>query len=136
MPPERREELLLVDIVDRADTVAAALARFEGEDLDEDDVVKSAVLWSTAVIGEAANRLPTEFCARHPEIDWRRVIGFRNLVLHAYDRVDPSIVLVIARERVPELRQRVMSILKAEFPLAAKAVEEHETGRGSDRNRG
>ena len=34
------------------------------------------------VIDQAANRLPDEFTARHPEIDWRRIVDLRNRIIH------------------------------------------------------
>jgi uncharacterized protein with HEPN domain len=128
MPPERRIELPLVDIVDRADAIAEALTRLVGDDLAEDDPIRSSVLWSLTIIGEAVSRLPGDFRARHPDVEWGRITGFRNLVVHAYEQIAGSILEVTARERVPELRRQVEAILRAEYPLAAKAVDEHRRG--------
>ena len=54
--------------------------------------------------------------------------GFRHFVVHAYEHIDPSIVEVTARERVPPFRTRVMEILETEFPLVARALSEHQEG--------
>ena len=59
---------------------------------------------------------------------WVQVAGFRNFVVHAYEHIDPSIVEVTARERVPPFRTRVMEILETEFPLVARALSEHQEG--------
>jgi uncharacterized protein with HEPN domain len=123
MPPDRRIELLLFDIIERADAIASSLERLGGDDLAEDDTVRSAVLWSLAMIGEASNRLPEPFRTAHPEVEWSRIIGFRNFVMHTYESIDASILDVTSRERVPELRNKVVGILGSEYPLAAQALD-------------
>ena len=44
------------------------------------------------VIGEAACRFPEEFKEQHPGIDWYRIRGFRNRIVHDYFGIDYSIV--------------------------------------------
>lgn len=130
MPRERPLELLLLDIVERADAVAAALERLGDSDLEDDDVIRSAILWSLAIMGEAANRLPDDVRNAHPGVEWGRVIGFRNFVVHTYERIAGSIVEVTARERVPELRDDVSAILRSEYPLVARALDENNGEKG------
>jgi uncharacterized protein with HEPN domain len=91
MPPDtapRREELLLVDMIERTRAIADAIEGRTRSDLDVDDVLTGAVLWSLVVMGEAASRLPAEFVSRHADLPWRQVTGFRNLVVHAYERIE------------------------------------------------
>jgi hypothetical protein len=56
------------------------------------------------VIGEAAARLTTAFGEAHPVVEWRDVVGFRNIAVHAYFAVNWEIVWVTATEDVPMLR--------------------------------
>ncbi len=46
------------------------------------------VLWELAIIGEAANRTSPELRDRHPEVPWTDIIKMRNILVHAYDRID------------------------------------------------
>lgn len=130
MPPERAPALLLVDIPERADAIAEALQRLGEQDLAQDDVARSAVLWSLAIIGEAAARMPAAFRQQHPEIEWNRVAGFRNFIVHTYERINESILDETARQRVPVLQAHVHRILRDEFPLVADALERHEKDEG------
>lgn len=95
-------------------------------ELEHDDALRSAVLWSLSVIGEAAGRLTADLRASHADIEWPQIIGFRNFVVHRYQSVEPSILDVTARERVPFLRTRVMTVLASEYPIAAQALIERE----------
>jgi hypothetical protein len=36
------------------------------------------------VIGEAAARLPQAFREAHPQVEWRDIVAFRNIAVHAY----------------------------------------------------
>jgi uncharacterized protein with HEPN domain len=76
-----------------------------------DDVdIQDAVLWRLETLAEATNRLTPELKARHPEIRWRAIYGFRNIAAHGY--LDLQI-------------DRVWEIIEAHLP-ALKAVVEHE----------
>ena len=51
-----------------------------------------AVIRNFEIIGEAANRLPEDFKDDHNNIDWHRIRGFRNRIVHDYIGIDFSIV--------------------------------------------
>ena len=120
----RREELLLIDLVERADAVATAIRGANVEMLVRDERVQATVMWPLVLIGEAARRLPDGFRVSHPDVPWDRINGFRNVALHAYETLDLYEVWRIAVEDVPALREQVLVILRAEFPLAARSLEE------------
>lgn len=55
----------------------------------------SAVERQFEVLGEAARRISTEFQQAHPDIDWQRIIGLRNIISHRYDDVRQEILWTI-----------------------------------------
>ncbi len=55
-------------------------------------MVQDAVIRNLEVIGEASNKLSEETKALAPDIDWRRVVGLRNVLIHAYRDVDTEAV--------------------------------------------
>jgi uncharacterized protein with HEPN domain len=68
-------------------------------------MVVDAVCRNLEIIGEAASKLDPEFRQAHGEIPWRNIIGTRNLLIHAYDQVDPAILGGIVERDIPELAQ-------------------------------
>jgi uncharacterized protein with HEPN domain len=56
--------------------------------------------------------LDPEFRQAHGEIPWRSVIGTRNLLIHAYDQVDPAVLGGIVERDIPELARAVERMLK------------------------
>ena len=64
------------------------------------------------IVGEALNRLRRshpEHAARLPDL--HRIIGFRNIPVHAYDAVAPEDVWDYARNDPPELRRAAQALL-------------------------
>ena len=55
------------------------------------------------IIGEAANRVPKDVQAQFPQIPWSAIIGMRNILVHAYDSIDPAKLWHAATVSVPEL---------------------------------
>jgi uncharacterized protein with HEPN domain len=112
----RPERLYLTDIVEAVDSIRDFLDGVQESKFLSDDLIRSAVLQKLTVIGEAAARLPTEFCERHPQIPWRDIVAFRNIAVHAYFAVEWPIVWVAATEEAPLLRDQAAEILVQEFP--------------------
>lgn len=111
----RREELYLKDIVEAADAISSFLAGCSREAFMQDELRRSAVLHKLTIIGEAAARLPKEFCDLHQQVEWPEIVGFRNIVVHEYFAVDWAIVWVAATVEAQQLKEQVLQILTAEF---------------------
>lgn len=64
------------------------------------------------VISEAVRALPPELLAKHPTIEWQKIIGIGNLLRHEYFRIDPATMWEIATERLPELEPVIEAMLR------------------------
>jgi uncharacterized protein with HEPN domain len=62
------------------------------EDFISDDKTTDAVVRNFEIIGEATRRVPENFKADHPEIEWRGMTGSRNRIIHEYFGVNYEIV--------------------------------------------
>lgn len=111
----RPEQLYLTDIVAAAEAIARFIADVSRAEFFADELRQSAVLQKLIVIGEAAARLPTEFTATHPEIEWRDIVGFRNIAVHEYFAVNWKIVWFAATQDAPQLQAQVAHILTTEY---------------------
>ncbi len=56
------------------------------------------------VIGEAAKRVSPESRALLGELDWKRICGMRDVLIHEYIGVDLEQVWTVASTRIPELQ--------------------------------
>ena len=81
------------------------------ENLIDDAVLQRACVRSIEVIGEATKKIPEDFRATHPHIEWRKMAGMRDRLIHDYFGVDYYIVWEVARNKAPTLCQQVEDLL-------------------------
>ncbi len=106
-----RDPASILDIVLACRRVARFVEGRIREDLDRDEILRNAVLYVIAVIGEAATRLSLEFRQDHPEIPWREIIGTRNRIIDGYDQVRLEIIWDIATPKAELLLEQLEPLL-------------------------
>ena len=82
------------------------------EDFITDKKTHDAVLRSFQVIGEAANNLDEELINYQTDIEWEKVIGMRNFIIHEYFGVDLKIVWTTIKEDLPAFKENIEKLLQ------------------------
>jgi uncharacterized protein with HEPN domain len=107
----RRDPKLLVgDILDSASKILSYTEGFSFEEFIKDSKTVDAVIRNFEIIGEAANRLPEDFKDRYHDIDWLRIRGFRNRIVHDYFGIDYTIVWTIKDSFLPTMIAQLQPI--------------------------
>ncbi|MBN1584334.1 MAG: DUF86 domain-containing protein [Anaerolineae bacterium] len=75
-------------------------------------LIQDAVLRNLQVMAESTQRLSDALKSAHPEIDWRQISGFRNVVVHSYLNVEPDRVWLVIEQDLPSLKRSAAVILK------------------------
>jgi len=100
---KRNPKLLIEDILESCHKIMDYTKGITFEEFVADPKTIDAVVRNFEIIGEAANRLPEEFKDAHQEIEWFRIRGFRNRVVHDYFGIDYSIVWQVKDMYLPQL---------------------------------
>jgi len=77
----------------------------------KDIKTQDAVLRNIEIIGEAVKNLSNRFKAEHPEIEWRKIAGMRDRLIHFYFGVNLEIIWDVIKNKVPELRRIISKTL-------------------------
>lgn len=88
-------------------------AHRDADGLFDDEQAFDAVLPNFIVLGECAARTSTNTRRDWPEIPWKGIKDFRNIVAHNYFGVDAEEVWQIIRDHLPDLDKRLAEVLGA-----------------------
>jgi len=102
---------LLRHISDEVDFILQSTNNKTKSEVINDAILSRAVIRSLEIIGEAAKKLDDEFKVTHSHIEWKKIAGTRDKLIHEYFGVDYDIVWNIIETKLPELKDYVDEIL-------------------------
>ena len=109
----RDVRVFLDDIVEACGKINRYTSEFSLERFLQDEKTIDAVVRNLEVIGEAAKMLP-EDTRRDVDVDWKRIAGLRDVLIHEYFGIDVEIIWDIVQTKVPDLFRKVSSYLSKE----------------------
>jgi len=105
-------KILLKHILESIAALEAYLA-----DIDEEEYLSNMEKQDSAerrlqIIGEAVVQLPQEFKDSHPEIEWGKIAGLRNRLVHEYFDIDVVEIYKTVKDDMPDLIRKIESYLE------------------------
>jgi uncharacterized protein with HEPN domain len=107
----RQPKLLLEDILESAEKIITYTESLTYDEFIADSKTIDAVIRNFEIIGEAANRLPDELKDNNSEVDWHKLRGLRNRIVHGYFGINYKIIWSIIQEYLPELISRIQKLI-------------------------
>jgi uncharacterized protein with HEPN domain len=103
----------LIDILQAADEINRFVLGMDLNAYQGNSVTQRAVERDFEIIGEALNRIgKTDEDLLEQISEYRRIIGFRNILIHGYDVIDEKIVWDAIKSRLPVLVQEIRHLLE------------------------
>jgi uncharacterized protein with HEPN domain len=101
MPRDFR--LYIDDILDAISQIQQYMVNCNQKAFTSDRKTQDAVVRNLEIIGEAARALPDDLKEAAPEIDWQKIVGLRNILIHEYFGISIPILWDIVQNKLTPL---------------------------------
>ena len=107
----RDYRLYLDDILSAIQSIEEYTQNLVYDDFAKDKKTQDEVVRNLEIIGEASNQLPESVRASAPEIEWRKIVGIRNILAHEYFGVSLPIIWDVIQNKLDELSSVCLRLL-------------------------
>ena len=107
----RDSSVYLEDILTATARITSYVEGLSRESFGSDLKTVDAVVRNLEIVGEAVKQVPAAVRQKAPDIEWTKIAGLRDVLIHAYFGIDLDIVWDVVKNKVPDLAQRVKILL-------------------------
>lgn len=107
----KNQEPLLRHILDEIEFILKHSRDLNIDSLIKDEILQRAIVRSLEIIGEAVKQIGEKFKKQHSDIEWKRIAGFRDVLIHRYFSVDWDIVWDVIMNEIPVLKSKLILLL-------------------------
>lgn len=107
----RDYKLHLEDIREAGQKIGKYVSKMDRNAFEKDDKTIDAVVKNLEIIGEAVKKLPESVKTKYPDVEWKKMAGLRDILIHEYFGISLEIVWDIVQNKLPILEKQIKKIL-------------------------
>jgi len=93
----------LRDILDAIRKIEKYTQNISFEEFVSNELIQDGVVRNLEIIGEAVKHIPENVKRNYPDVEWRKMAGLRDILIHAYFGIDVEVVWDIVRSELPPI---------------------------------
>jgi uncharacterized protein with HEPN domain len=102
----------LEDIVEAIRKIRSYTTSLSFQTFSSDVKTFDAVIRNLEIIGEAIKGVPEDVRSRYMDVEWKRIAGLRDILIHEYFGVDVEIIWDIIQNKLPVLERQIKQMLE------------------------
>ena len=106
----KNDQLYLIHISECIERIESYVRGIDKEDFMASSLVQDAVIRNLQTMAESTQRLSDQLKQTQHKIDWYKIAGFRNILVHDYLGVDVEKVWNIIENEIPNLKEAIQEM--------------------------
>ena len=106
------DRLYLIHITECIERIESYMAGKDKQEFFNSTLLQDAVIRNLQTLAESTQRLSEDAKERETSIDWFKIAGFRNVLVHDYLGIDIQRVWIILEKELPLLKKAVQKMLQ------------------------
>ena len=116
----KSDEVFLRHMLDEVDFLLKQTRGIDFDGFATDEVLRRACTRSLEIIGEAVKNISPNLRKKHQDIEWAKIAGLRDKLIHGYFDVDLGILWDVIQKRLLPLKVQLEELLGQEGAEPAK----------------
>jgi uncharacterized protein with HEPN domain len=108
----KHNEIYLKHILDEIDFLLKTTEKLDYAEFTQSEMYTRAFSRSFEIIGEAVKNLSHDFRQIHNHIEWKKISGMRDKIIHQYFNVDYELLWDAIKNKLPEIQKKIQILLK------------------------
>jgi uncharacterized protein with HEPN domain len=108
----KHNEVYLKHILDEITFLLKSTEKLDYNSFVESEMYTRAFSRSFEIIGEAVKNLSPDFRKTRKDIEWKKISGMRDKIIHQYFNVDYELLWDVIKNKLPEIKEKIQSLLK------------------------
>ncbi|MBD3155697.1 MAG: DUF86 domain-containing protein [Candidatus Aenigmarchaeota archaeon] len=105
-------KIFIKHILENIEKIEKYTKGIDKEKFLKEEQIQDLVIRKLEIIGEASKNIPKKFREEHEGIEWVKIAGLRDKLIHHYFGVDLELVFDLVRKNIPELKIKIQKILR------------------------
>ena len=107
-----RDIIYLKQILDCINDIESFVEGYSEETFVNDKKTFNSCIRMFEVVGEATKRLSQEFKNQNPDVEWKKMAGLRDVLIHDYEGINLNAVWAIIQLNIPTLKTQIQTIIQ------------------------
>ena len=107
----KRKDLVFIEhVLDAINDIQSSIKNLSKKEFIEIKDIKDATIRRIEIIGEAVKNISEKTKKKYPKVEWKKIAGTRDRLIHSYFNVDLDITWEIIKKDLPELKNHILKI--------------------------
>lgn len=108
---KKNELFFLIHIKDSIELIEKYVKDKNKDEFLNINILQDSIIRRLEIIGEAIKNIDNNLKVKYPNIEWKKISGMRDILIHQYFGVDLDLTWEVIKKDIPILKQQILKII-------------------------